>query len=75
MLYVACHQTCASMPTLQNEEDVKKFARYTYPSMTKTQGNFKLTVSREWRSLFPSPHIVGHLCICLVLTSGSEQQL
>lgn len=27
-----------------NEDEIKKFARYQYPSMSKTQGNFKLQV-------------------------------
>lgn len=27
------------------DEEIKKFARYSYPTMTKTQGNFKLHVS------------------------------
>lgn len=30
--------------TTASEEDAKKFARFSYPRMTKTQGNFKLTV-------------------------------
>ncbi len=40
-----------------NEEEVKKFARYSYPHMTKTQGNFKLTV-RGW-SLWV------RMCVCV----------
>lgn len=32
------------MVEAQTEEEVKKFARFTYPKMTKTQGGFSLSV-------------------------------
>ena len=36
------------------EEEVKKFARYSYPNMTKTQGGFTLSVrGMERRSSLP----------------------
>ncbi len=47
----ACSLSCRSPLVLRvlcgqvvGDEEIKKFARYSYPSMTKTQGNFKLSV-------------------------------
>ncbi len=35
------------------EEDCKKFARYSYPLMTKQQGNFHLTVRKLCKLALP----------------------
>ena len=39
------HTSHAQVVEAGLEEECKKFARYSYPLMTKQQGNFHLTVS------------------------------